>query len=180
MLDPRGNPTVDDPESGQAPDDARSGEPPAMVEADELYDIERVVRAERIGKGWRLFVKWSPQGDNPSSVTPEPLSKILQTVRDPEILQQIKECQETYDAENPTRRPAGEALEVPVPTRVQPARERRQATRFAFSLSVAPHDKPLLANGLRTLRRSLSARILTVASQSDELARYLPHYPGSV
>ena len=180
VLDPRGNPTVDDPESGQVLDDAHSSEPPAMAEADELYDIERVVRAERIGKGWRLFVKWSPQGDNPSSITPEPLSKILQTVRDPEILQQIKECQETYDAENPTRRPAGEAPEVPEPTRIQPARERRQATRFAFSLSVAPHDEPLLANGLRTLRKSLNARILTVTSQIDELAWYLPHYPGSV
>lgn len=53
--------------------------------------IHRVIRAECTGKDWQLFVK-----SNPSSVTPLYLSKILHTVHDPEILQQIKDCQEAY------------------------------------------------------------------------------------
>ena len=98
---------------------------PIQVEVEQKYDIERIVRAERVGKGWRLHVKWVGYGDD--HVTPEPLSRILADTKDPSILDQIARCKEEYLAAHPNERHASRAEDtLPAPTRSHPERAREK------------------------------------------------------
>ena len=62
-----------------------------------------MVRAEQLpNRTWRVFVKW--QGFADDHITPEPLSQILKTVSDPDLLKQIRTAQDDYLAANPAQR----------------------------------------------------------------------------
>jgi hypothetical protein len=81
-----------------------------------------------IGGGWRLQVKWLGFPQPP----PEPMNKILkQTKNHPEILEQIDHCKNEWLLANPSAARAAqrEAPAQPVPTRLQPARDRDQPRR---------------------------------------------------
>ena len=95
------------------------------------YDIERIVSAERSGRGWRLNVKWVGYPD----ATPEPLSAILDQTKDPTLLQQIEDCKRDYLDQNPVDRFLVEREDAALePTRVQPPRARERPDVFTFSL----------------------------------------------
>ena len=158
-TDERGTPIVPDAH-------AQPAAPPAADEAtpedDELHIIEKIVSAEKFGRGWRLRVKWEGFDD----VTPEPLSKILQQVDHPDILKQITECQERHLAGRPDRT-AEEAPLVPAPTRAQPQRDRRQASHFSFHVESHesadhPFARTLEYRGMQTLRRRVRAHTATL------------------
>ena len=67
-------------------------------------------------------------------VTPEPLSEILRDIRGHAgLLREIDECKKRYLLEHPE--PVLVEQEVVVPTRVQPARSRAQATGSVLLLN---------------------------------------------
>ena len=114
------------------------GESPAAAPAtaqdshdDERFEIERIVRAEKRGNGWTLYVKW----EGFPEVTSEPLSRIVRDTQHPAVLKQIEECQAAYLLEHPPREPEPEAPR-PLPTRVQP--DRAGVRRAADVAAVAP------------------------------------------
>ena len=122
-------------DDAQPPDAPLPEDPWAGYEEDRPYDIESIVGAELIGRGWRLQVKWAadPVEGRPSHISPEPLHKILRQTRDPEILADIERCKQAYLASR-TDRAHAPTVEAPQPTRIQPERERsrRRYTAFAF------------------------------------------------
>ena len=123
----------------------------ADAPAEERYEVERIVRAERRGRGWSLYVKWAGFPD----VTCEPLSRLTRDTQHPDILAQIKASQDAYDLEHPVHELEPEAPR-PEPTRVQPSRagvrraadvalvyactlcERRSAALEALLLDASP------------------------------------------
>ena len=102
-------------EGTAAPDPEPS--PDSSASTDDRYEVESIVRAERRGRGWSLYVKWAGFPD----VTCEPLSRLTHDTQHPDILRQIKERQDAYDLEHPAREPRPE-VPRPEPTRVQPGR----------------------------------------------------------
>lgn len=142
-VDPRGLIVAGETEADTPP--AADREPPtvetdgdpfdpmgwATWSASRKYEIERIVSAERSGRGWRLNVKWVGYPD----ATPEPLSAILDQTKDPTLRQQIEDCKRDYLDQNPVDRFLVEREDaVPEPTRVQPSRTRERPDVFTFSL----------------------------------------------
>ena len=64
----------------------------ATEDPDKVYEVERIVRAERVGAGWRLHVLWKGYPE----ATPEPLHKVLKCTQHPEILAEIERCKQDY------------------------------------------------------------------------------------
>ena len=148
-------------------------------EAARTYDIERIVRAERLGKNrWRVWVKW--QGFDDSQITPEPLSNIRKTVTDPDILKQISDCQEEYLKAHPGEREVDDAVPndepLPQPTRIQPIRDRERTSRLMYQLQAHNEDDHWLVNpGLRSLRQDLARRNDAMSVMSIDFTDYA-HY----
>ena len=139
-----------DTEVSKGPDDDLVG-----WTADRLYDIERIVSAERVAGGWKYRVKWTGY----DTVTPEPQWKLLKQVTDPEILEQMEQCKSDFLDSRPAERTALRAeTERQLPTRVQPARERSKPDRlgmapshFTLQVSACP-DSLFIRSGLQTVR----------------------------
>ena len=98
----------------------------------QLFEIEQIMSAERVGSGWRIWVKWKGY----PSATPEPLFKLMRYVTDPAIADQISQRQEEYEAKNPTEFVPLDrsAYEPAKPTRVQPTRQRNKSERTTFAV----------------------------------------------
>ena len=123
------------------------------------YEIERIVSAARVGRGWRFQVKWVGYPDP----TPEPLWKILRDTKNPEILTQIDQCKEDYLASNPSERAMldREKEEIPRPTatRVQPKRNATEKFTFAvFGILDSTWDVTGTCLALKHLRRTARQR----------------------
>jgi hypothetical protein len=71
---------------------------------EESFEIDRIVSAVRLGRGWQLQVKWKGYQDT----TPEPLSKILKQTNHPDILRDIARCKDDYYLMHPSARDADE------------------------------------------------------------------------
>ena len=148
------------------------------------YLIERILQAERLGKGrWRVHVKWENYSDDCN--TYEPLGKVLKDIKGhPDLLKQIDECKEAYYVAHPRERALDEAptapTDVPEPTRVQPTRDRDQPRRLVFHVSAETDDQWLVSTALRKLRQSLSSRndaISVITSDFEDHAALLPPLP---
>ena len=90
---------------------------PALLDAhqwdpDQRFDIEDIVGATRVGRGWQLQVKWKGYPD----ATKEPLWRVTSQTKHPDILRAIKRCQDEYEASYPDVRPTN-----------GPARDRDEA-----------------------------------------------------
>ena len=148
----------------ELPDAATPAAPLSAEEhpPDDRYLIERILGAERLGKGrWRVHVKWENYSDEHN--THEPLSKVLKDIHGhPELLKQIEECKDAYYSAHPGEREFDEApsapIDVPEPTRTQPTRDRDQPRRLVYQVSAENDDAWLVSAGLRKLRRDLSSR----------------------
>ena len=64
------------------------------------FEIEDIVGATRVGRGWQLQVKWKGYPD----ATKEPLWRITSSTKHPDILAAIKRCQDDYNASYPDAR----------------------------------------------------------------------------
>ena len=136
---------------------------------DRYYDVERIVRAERLGKGWRVYVKWAGYGDD--AITPEPLHGLLKTIKDPNILEQIERCKEEYLAAQPNA-PIAESVTIE-PTRVLPPRDRASTRRFMFHISQLDDDNAWLVNhGLRLIRHAASERCSTLYAMPADFSQF--------
>ena len=132
------------------------------------YEIERIVSAETIGNGWRLSVKWSGYPD----ATPEALHKILKQVKNPIILDQIKQCQEDYLTSHPAERAVSEATIIQ-PDRIQPQRQRTQPLRFMYMISKSENYEYEVQLASRDLRTATQERVrANNLLRHDELATY--------
>ena len=120
------------------------------------YDIDKILSARRVGRGWTLQVRWKGYPDP----TPEPLSGILRDTQNHEVLADIARCQAEYLAQNPSERADFTADEVrPQPTRVQPARAGKEPTIFAINgVSDSVAQTQLTSQGLRALSRASKLR----------------------
>ena len=130
--------------------------------SEKKYEVERIVSAETIGNGWRLSVKWSGYPD----ATPEALHKILKQVKDPIILNQIKQCQEDYLTSHPTERVVSESTVIQ-PDKIQPQRQRTQPLRFMYMTSNSENHERGLQLAARELRTTTQIRV-----RANNLLRY--------
>ena len=130
---------------------------------DKEYEIERIVSATRVGRGWVLQVKWKGYPD----ATPEPLGKVMRQTNHPDILSQIEKCKTDYLASHPTVRDIPEHHDratTPTPGARSSARDRRQTKHFVFSVygvddsaSVASSLTAAMASLQTAARRRLAA-----------------------
>ena len=172
------NPTSAD---GNQPSDssaqgAKTGGAPTSEWADwtssKRYTIERILSAERLGSGWRLQVKWAGS----DITTPERLHRVLQDINgEPELLRQIKQCQDEYDAAHPntaTQRRVEEA--VATPARKLPSRERGAPRRFMFHVSevTANPDETFISAGIHAIRDVLVTRCLALTSLASDFTNF--------
>ena len=140
------------------------------------FIVERIVRAERMPNGgWKVYVKWAGYGDD--VITAEPLSRIKRDVSDPEILDQIERCKESYLAAHPAERrsdPVEPVLEAP--TRVQPSRAREAPTRMVFHLPTEPdtaeRNSALVCYGLSQLGKSAARRCNVLSKLGHDFGNY--------
>ena len=125
-LDPDSESESESPGTSAVHGDAPS-RPPAP-----RYQIDSIIRAEKRGSGWTVYVKW----EGPEEVvTPEPLSEILRDIQGHAgLLREIEECKKRHLLEHPE--PVRVEPEVVAPTRIQPARSTRaQASGSMLLLS---------------------------------------------
>ena len=134
-------------------------------DSNQLYEIERVISAERKGSGWSLMIKWKGYPDP----TPEPLSTVLKQTNHPEVLADIERCKKDYYALHPQADPNSEDSEdvQPVnakPTRVLPARERTRTQHFSFLIKASNRRCSKLGIGaLSSTQRRMRARHCAVS-----------------
>ena len=140
-----------------------------VASRDDAVRERRRVAEQLPNRTWRVFVKW--QGFADDHITPEPLSQILKTVSDPDLLKQIRTAQDDYLAANPAQRnfvrpePPAEA-----PTRVQPARASRQKATVLL-VRVEDHDvvdSNHVCRGLRCISDSVCNRYAASLSYYDD------------
>ena len=151
--------------------------------ADTQYEIDRIVRAERLGKDrWRLFVKWV--GFDDDHVTPEAMSKVLKQTNHPEILEQIEQCKAAYYAAHPAEKVEDEKETEPFrarpePTRVMPSRERGVPRRMILNIAPTyPGDSQWMATrGLQGLRKAIAGRRCAVDPAPDDFHYYAMMIP---
>jgi hypothetical protein len=144
-----------------------------------VYPIERIVRAEMIGGGWRLQVKWLGF----PHPTPEPLKRILkQTKGHSEVLEQIDHCKSEWLLANPSAARAAqrEAPAQPVPTSSQPARDRDQPRRFMFHITQLDESDSrwLVPSGLAALRRASQLNCSVLTLSSTDYSEYAVRIPA--
>ena len=167
-----GNDVGADGEAGTpTPANSSLADPMGWVTYDDstLYEIERIVSASRVGRGWQFMVKWKGYPDP----TPEPLWKILRDTNHPDILAQIEQCKEDFLAANPSARALGQLPEpeVPEPTRVQPGRARVAPERLILSLFGAADSLPDalgIWNAFRSVRRATHGRYRALRQMTPE------------
>ncbi|RPG36136.1 MAG: hypothetical protein CBB72_004845, partial [Muricauda sp. TMED12] len=162
MGEPVATPNIDDDPTGWKAWEA---------DPNTKFQIERIVKAERVGRGWTLHVKWVGY----PGTTSEPLSYISKIRNlDPEILADIERCKEEYIASNPS---AGkETVERPplrpAPTRIQPDRVRgppRSATTgFVRSVDAVAGTCGSVVGCLRSLREKVRSRIADLLMMQDD------------
>ena len=135
------------------------------------YEIERIVSAEHIGRGWRLSVKWLGYPDP----TPEPLFKILAQTQHPDLLRQIEECKTAFYERNPAARARADAHADPVAPALRqlPARDRRQANHFVFAITECTQSAVQSAR----LHRAWTHLRRDTAQRSAQLCALLPDQP---
>ena len=129
------------------------------------YMIERITHAEKKSKGWRLTVKWIGY-DQPTN---EPLSSIIRDTRgEPEIMSQVRECQERFLSEHPQLSADDTATKPnsfvrPDPTRILPSRTTRgqpQYTNTSRVLSIfGYYDHDAISAGCDLLYAKVNRRI---------------------
>ena len=112
-----------------------------------VYDIEKIVRAERRGRGWTVYVKW----EGVPTATPEPLSKLLGETNHPQILQEIRECQEKFYDEFPESRPKDEETQL---SHVAD-RPRREGVVYANIAQVCTTPTSVIATAMSAMAMSL-------------------------
>ena len=178
-VDDTGVPVIRDPDAPTAatvPQLADAPLPPADDPDDpyatwtdkRTYDVERIVGAEQLpNRGWLISVKW--KGFHDDHITPEPLHKLLKTITDPGILQQINDAKADHLASRPAQstfvRP-----EPPVakPLRHQPHRAARdEGHRTVYQISRADDDAAVTRHtcgGLLNLRDRISRRVLALTA----------------
>ena len=169
-VDARGIPTTTDDSAAASGDDAFSTELPSADDPNgwnswtpqTAYTIERILGATKVGGGWRLMVKWEGYPDP----TPEPLGKILRSVSDPHLLEQIEQCKRDHLLQNPSARVdapvAPSTADVPIPNdgptrRILPTRARHATERLILSVDVDRAGSPLL-DAARRLRHAVISR----------------------
>ena len=113
-VDDAGLPLADDSDPDQDGQGSKGDEEEPSNEgnplpANDRYEIDRIVSAEPSGPGWSVYVKWKGYNE----VGREPMSKILSSSgHHPEIVSEIKRCQEDYYLQNPQAAP-GNKDELP-------------------------------------------------------------------
>lgn len=126
------------------------------------YEIERIIGAERAGRGWRIHVKWKGYPDP----TPETLSDLLKDIKgNQQLLDEIEKCKNDYLLLHPAVRvelEKDEALEAQAPARVQPPRLAKPAQFSVFAVSEDPYTSYATTCGLchLTKQRTLYNRAL--------------------
>ena len=100
----------------------------------------------------------------------------LEPILDPELLEQISQLREEYLAAHPqiVDRPEA-AIVPPVPTRVQPARDREQPQRLILYAPAVENvtDDALVNAGLRELRRRSATRRSVLQLLTTEFTEYV-------
>ena len=104
---------------------------------EKVYEIEAITSAQRVGSGWRVWVRWRGYPD----ATPEPLSKIEKSL-DSELAAQVEKCKAAYFDANPSERHVFVDDPPAEPTRVQPSRARKQTEHLIYMVNGV--DRPIL------------------------------------
>ena len=126
------------------------------------YEIERIVGAERAGRGWRIHVKWKGYPDP----TPETLTDLLKDIKDNrQLLDEIEKCKSDYLLLHPAVRvelEKDEALEAQAPVRVQPSRLAKPTQFSVLIVSEDPYSSYATTCGMShlTKQRALYNRAL--------------------
>ena len=134
-----------------------------------LYDVERIIGARRVGRGWKIAVKW----DGCPDATEEPLHAIK--VTDPELFRQIETCKENYLLQHPKERTRIESEDntdegLQVPTRILPLRLRKQTQHFTYAISTSPGAATaILKSGMGTLRTYARTRCRAANLLTDDI-----------
>ena len=95
-----------------------------VIDPDQVYEIDRVLRATKVGGKYMLWVKWKGYQDP----TPVPRAQLLQDTNNPELLREIDEAVARYREEKLLAADDGDEPELEEPEDTDDPSEPEQLT----------------------------------------------------